>query len=355
MDGMQLMSYGVVLEGALRDYAWGRQDGLRTWTGRRTGGPEAELWFGTHPAAPSPTVLSLPEGTARQTDAPLLVKILAAAKPLSLQVHPSQSAIEQIRRTSAAGLLVDGGEKAELLVAVERFEALAGLRPASEGARILRAMGLDRAADLLADGDVRGAIGEVLSGSDQPDLEAALATLPAVERVILGKAVAAFPGDRGLPVAFLMQPHVLEPGDALCVPVGTVHAYVDGVGVEVMTSCDNVFRLGLTPKTVSVEAALIALDPDRSPTLIRADAEGHYDCEHMPFVLTRVEGSGADLGRGAIALALQGSLTVSSPLGSLRAQAGQAVYVEQDGAWTLTTSGVAYVATPRDSNPCGTV
>jgi mannose-6-phosphate isomerase len=170
----------------------------------------------------------------------------------------------------------------------------------------------------------------------------------------VGKAVDGFPGDRGLPVAFLMQPHVLEPGDAVCMPAGALHAYVDGLGVEVMTSCDNVLRLGLTPKPISVEAALIALDPDRTPRVIHAaDAHGSYDCDVMPFQLTRVEHTTADLPGGAMALALEGSITVSSGLGSLQAHAGQAVYVEDGTAWTLTAEGICYVATSRGPDPCG--
>src|SRR5919199_6116927 len=102
------MSYGRVLEGALQDYAWGRTDGLRDWTGSASGGPEAELWFGTHPAAPSPTVRVVPEGDRERTEAPLLVKILAAGRPLSLQVHPSHRAIAGVRDIGRGGLLVDG-------------------------------------------------------------------------------------------------------------------------------------------------------------------------------------------------------------------------------------------------------
>ena len=112
------MAYGRVLEGALQGYAWGRTDGLRTWTGAATGGPEAELWFGTHPAAPSRTLQSIPDG-APAGSAPLLVKILAAGRPLSIQVHPSRAAIDAIRGIGRGDLLVDEGEKAELLVAVE--------------------------------------------------------------------------------------------------------------------------------------------------------------------------------------------------------------------------------------------
>jgi mannose-6-phosphate isomerase len=349
----RVMSYGRVLGGALQDYAWGRPDGLSPWTGLRTGGPEAELWFGTHAAAPSPTLRAIPEGAPGAADAPLLVKILAAAKPLSIQVHPSHAAMARMRQDGHAGLLADGGEKAELLVAVERFEALAGLRPAREARDVVRAMGLDDAADLLDRGDVPGAIAALLSTDLVPDYDAALAVLPPVERVIVTKAIEAFPGDPGVPVVFVMQPHVLQPGDALCVPVGVAHAYVDGLAVEVMTSCDNVLRLGLTSKVVAVEAALLALDAGRGPQCVRAaEAAGSYDSAVMPFVVDRLDHASSPIAAGAIALALEGDLTVASPFGTLEARAGQAVYVEQDGPWSVTARGVAFVATPRVPDPC---
>jgi mannose-6-phosphate isomerase len=193
----------------------------------------------------------------------------------------------------------------------------------------------------------------MLSTELVPDFDAALTVVPPIERVILAKAIEAFPGDPGLPVAFVMQPHVLQPGDALCVPVGVMHAYVDGLAVEVMTSCDNVLRLGLTSKVVSVEAALLALDLGRAPQLVRSsEAAGSYDSAAMPFLVNRLDHASSPIGPGAIALALDGELTVASALGTLEARAGQAVYVEHDGPWTVTARGVAYVATPRVPNPC---
>ena len=39
-------------------------------------------------------------------------------------------------------------------------------------------------------------------------------------------------------------------------PAGNVHAYLHGLGVEVMASSDNVLRGGLTPKFVDVPELL---------------------------------------------------------------------------------------------------
>lgn len=342
------MSYAVVLEGALQDYAWGRVDGLQRWTGRATGGPEAELWFGTHVSAPSPVVAALPAGTDREREAALLVKLLAAARPLSIQLHPSTEAIRAIRDGGAGDLLADDGEKFETLVALERFEILAGLRDADTGATVLRALGLPDAAARCATGDVPAAIAAALASGGSCDYDAALAALDDSERAVMRKVVDEFAGDRGLPVAFLLQPHVLEPGDAVAVRVGTVHAYVSGLGVEVMTSSDNVLRLGLTPKRVSVEASLRALDPTARPAIERGpDEVSCYGCTGMPFSVTRVDGGEVELGEGAIALCVEGHARAESSYGMLEAVAGQALFAEAGSDWVLRAEGTTFVATPR--------
>ena len=61
------------------------------WAGRATGGPQAELWFGVHPGGPSPLVDTAGEPTGELladhfdiAAIPLLVKLLAAARPLAM-------------------------------------------------------------------------------------------------------------------------------------------------------------------------------------------------------------------------------------------------------------------------------
>jgi mannose-6-phosphate isomerase len=103
------------IDNVLRPYAWGSTTAIAGLLGRpESGGPEAELWIGAHPDSPS--VATRPDGTAVPLQEliaedpahylgeasvaafgprlPFLTKVLAAAKPLSLQVHPS---LEQAR------------------------------------------------------------------------------------------------------------------------------------------------------------------------------------------------------------------------------------------------------------------
>ena len=97
------------IDNVLRPYAWGSTTAIAGLLGRpESGGPEAELWIGAHPDSPS--VATRPDGTTAPLNEliaedpehflgessvaefgprlPFLAKVLAAAKPLSLQVHP---------------------------------------------------------------------------------------------------------------------------------------------------------------------------------------------------------------------------------------------------------------------------
>ena len=129
----------LVVRGAVKDYDWGITDGLAPWAGEHPGGTQAELWFGAHPGGPSPLVDADGDETgevlADRFDIaaiPLLVKLLAAARPLSVQVHPQLSvaaagwAAQQT--PGAPRVLSDPFEKTEMLVALEPFEAFAGWR-----------------------------------------------------------------------------------------------------------------------------------------------------------------------------------------------------------------------------------
>ncbi len=132
------------ITGTLKDYDWGPVDGLEPWAGV-TGAPQAELWFGAHPSGPS----RLRDGGGRTLldevgvdEVPLLVKLLSAGSPLSIQVHPDA-------QLSATGRFTDRVEKNEMIVALEPFSAHAGWREADVAADILGAAGVP--AEIVAD------------------------------------------------------------------------------------------------------------------------------------------------------------------------------------------------------------
>ena len=110
----------------VQHYAWGDPRFIPDLLGVEPDGrPWAELWLGTHPGGPA--TLADGEPLERLTGRlPYLLKVLAAAEPLSLQAHPSRA---QAEAGFAAGRYPDPEPKPELLCALTPFEAFCGVRP----------------------------------------------------------------------------------------------------------------------------------------------------------------------------------------------------------------------------------
>ena len=286
------------------------------------GRPYAEAWFGAHPARPAladvegrkvpldqllaetPLAILGPEVAGRFSGLPFLFKILAAAYPLSIQVHPSSAqALLGFQRERAAGLALDAANrnyrdpraKPELLVALTPFQALCGFRTVDE-----IAAGMDGVPELSAllpgwqqaSNPVQSLLGAYFDLSDEkvcPALTqwvcrlAQSRPLPdTVEAWIIDAdrifTVAGQP-DRGLFFFLLLNLITLAPGQGLFLPAGTPHAYLRGAGIEVMANSDNVLRAGLTAKHV---------DPRELISILRFESR-------RPQVLGATYGDGADV------------------------------------------------------------
>lgn len=291
--------------GVLKEYAWGRRDGLVPWH-RATGGPQAELWFGAHDGGPAPLIDDPDRTLADVADVDglqelPLVKLLAAGHPLSIQVHPDSDRAAagfaaQVADPTLARMYADGAEKSEVVIALSDFDTHAGWRDRHRAAEVLIEAGLpEDLHDTIAAVDRVSAIRALLDLDESTRHRMVERLLPAVvgahwrpeEINALDRVVTAFPGDPGLLVTVLLAHHRLVPGQALAVPAGVVHSYVEGLAVEVMTSSDNVLRLGLTPKAIAVEEALAAIRLDREPVLM--DGGGMIDPVGMPFSVTFVD------------------------------------------------------------------
>ncbi|MCW5954550.1 MAG: mannose-6-phosphate isomerase, class I, partial [Propionibacteriaceae bacterium] len=283
-----------------RNYAWGAKGRISRFLGRPASDePEAELWFGSHPASPSraaePGSTSwhdLGEWERRSGEKlPFLLKLLAADSPLSLQAHPNAAqARAGYERENSLNLPLghpsrnykDPHAKPELIVAVEDgFEALCGFREPTailDDLDALAAAGLGGSAahlraHLTGSDPLRAAITWALSGSSEAgelvDSLTALVNGAASRWELLSRVAHAYPGDAGLLVALAMNHVVLKAGEALWLPAGNIHAYLRGIGVELMGPSDNVLRGGLTPKHVDVAELTRVLDfsPTSPPRL----------------------------------------------------------------------------------------
>lgn len=334
-----------LVRGYLQPYAWGAEDGLADWAGV-TGGPQAELWFGTHPNGPSPLL----DGTGTASvPQPILTKLLAAGRPLSIQIHPPEPTARriferQLAEAASPQLLSDPYGKAEILIAIAPFDILEGFRDPREAADVFARLGSAFASvtEALAADDLPQAIRILLQmpAHDVPKGAASLpgamlaAGIPQYSAEVMRTVVESFPGDPGVFVAGLLNARKLQPGEAVYVDPGTVHAYVRGVGLEVMTNSDNVLRLGLTHKTVAVDAALDALSLDAQPHPCQPEEQDgvtRYAPPGAPFVVRILsEGTSvAESGTARTLLCLSGTMTVG-PTTLLPGQALLAAVADAD-------------------------
>ncbi|MER7815730.1 mannose-6-phosphate isomerase, class I [Streptomyces sp. NPDC096153] len=317
------------LSNTVRPYAWGSTTLIPELLGvAPTGEPQAEMWMGAHPGAPSQTgrgslhdvigadparELGRPALEAFGPRLPFLLKLLAAGAPLSLQVHPDRArAQEGFAAEEKAGIPLDAphrnykddNHKPELVCALTPFDGLCGFRPPVEAADFLSGLDVDSLkpyVDLLHAHPEEAALREVLTAVLSADPEEMAHTVAeataAAER--LGGAYAPFaatahhfPGDPGVIAAMLLNHVRLQPGEALFLGAGVPHAYLGGLAVEIMANSDNVLRCGLTPKHVDVPELLRVVRFEAGdPGVLRPEAspsgEELYDTPTDEFRLSR--------------------------------------------------------------------
>jgi mannose-6-phosphate isomerase len=374
------------LIGRLRDYSWGSPTAIYELLGvPPSGRPGAELWLGTHPAAPA----EVETGDGRRPAAewvgtlPFLLKVLAAETPLSLQVHPTREQAEAgFAADERAGIPLDASHrryrdrnhKPELIVALTPFRALAGIRDPATTLAVVAALGGAAARDVFAPLAEPGGAAKVLRSllTLPADAGAALAeTFTAaaagasagdddVGRAadLIGTLAPIYPGDVGIAVALLLNDITIAPGDGLFQPARMPHSYVHGVGIEIMAASDNVLRGGLTPKHIDVPELLAVLDPTPAPppivrprTLLEA-AGGRlrgWDVPVDDFTLREAECRGElTVTAATILLVTEGEIAVTpagAPLADpLTLARGQAAAVSGAGELILRGHGRVFLA-----------
>lgn len=389
------------LDCTVQHYAWGDREALPAMLGvEPSGEPCAELWMGAHPKAPSgvagtdTTLLDVINGdlgamlgsalAERFGRLPFLFKILSAAQPLSIQAHPS---LDQARtgyaRENAAGVALDAADrtyrddnhKPELICALTPFSARVGFAPLSDSRRLVAALvATNRGDELLAalahhlsadgtDGEVLGEVlgwllglGPSMAASltrsvvraaaqvDEPAHAAVLDWVPQIDAV--------FPDDIGSVVALLLNHVELQPGEAVFLGAGNLHAYLRGTGVELMANSDNVVRGGLTPKHIDVAELLSVVDPTPIVPEVQPPREGvtTYASPVPEFRLHRCTASAQldDLGPRII-IVTEGSFVVAAGGASMDMSQGDVVFAaDDDGALDIAGSGVLWVAAAGD-------
>ncbi|MCH9834743.1 MAG: mannose-6-phosphate isomerase, class I [Ilumatobacter sp.] len=318
-----------VVDGVIQHYAWGDSDFIPSLLGvAGKGEPWAELWLGTHPNGPT----LLDDGTPLSDltgPLPYLLKVLAAAEPLSLQVHPTK---EQATAGFERGVFDDPHAKPELLVALTEFEALCGVRPAAATVELLDTIGAHMLA-YTVDADGPGATIRSLYQGDidiAPTLEAC-AEAPGPEAAWVRRLAAQYPGDPSVAVALLLNHVALQPGEALHLTAGNLHGYLRGSGIELMRASDNVVRGGLTVKTLDIELLLDTFDPTPLADPIMHVDDGRYPLPEAGVMLVQLQPGDSHTAVGhELAISMDGTTLYLSP--------GTPVY----------TDSRTYVVTPID-------
>jgi mannose-6-phosphate isomerase len=391
-----------LLEPVTQPYAWGSHTVIAELQGRPapTVKPEAELWMGAHPSAPSgveragarttldAVIAADPAGELGAECAarfggrlPFLLKVLAAQTALSIQVHPSREQAEAgYQAENERGLAlgdksrnyVDDWPKPEILCALTPFEVLAGMRTAADAAALLRALEVTELAPLAT---------ELARGPGTTALSRSLATIltwpaagrgafvnavvAACERVAAGggeyaaacaaavRLAGEHPGDLGIVASLLLRHAVLQPGEAVFLPAGGLHAYLHGAGVELLANSDNVVRAGLTAKHIDVPELLKLTDPAVGVPVVEPRPLGGgvsvYDSPAPEFRLYRAELGPGEVtlpGGGArIVLCVDGAATLRAKTGALKVGRGESWYLSAaDDEVTASGPAILFIA-----------
>ena len=314
-----------LLKNTVQNYAWGSVTAIPELLGQKNPShePAAELWMGAHAKAPSLvkcdgkwlSLIELIEKNPREilgeevakrfaNKLPYLFKVLAAAKPLSIQAHPSlDQAIEGFMRENDRRIALDApnrnykddNHKPECICALAPFWALYGFRNISnilnlmlQGCPLGLADELDRLKKSPNAGGLKRYFTDLMSMDairQQQVVDEAVQNArkladrnPVFQWMV--RIAEEYPTDIGVLSPMLLNLIQLKPGQALFLPAGELHAYLEGVGIELMANSDNVLRGGLTPKHIDVPELLKALEFDSRPVNI-LEAVAKDRCERV--------------------------------------------------------------------------
>ncbi len=381
------------LHNPIQTYAWGSRTGMADFLGwpSPAAEPQAELWMGAHPRAPSEVEIdgrrvSLGEviadhprqvlGAAAERFGgrlPFLFKVLAAGRALSIQAHPDlRQAADGYRREDALGIARDAAErnyrdanhKPEVLCAVTPFAALRGFRPPAAIRDRMRRLGLlellPEAREALAAGDL-GRFFKAYMSLPPARLDGVLARATGSagdDRAgfWVRKLERQFPGDRGVLAPLFLHLLELAPGEAIFTGPGVLHSYLEGVGIELMANSDNVVRGGLTVKHVDLRELLRLLRFESSPPRLLASSTAggarHFETVAGEFALAVLEvtpeaACQAPGGEVEILLCARGEGTIRSTGDPLAFSRGDSLLVPAaagsyriEGSTTLYRAGV---------------
>jgi len=378
-----LMTNLYKLRPQIKRYAWGSANLIPRLLGiPGDGSLWAELWMGSN--ADSPSLVSLPAGdvslreliagdprrylgektAGRYGELPFLFKALAAEKPLSIQAHPNRAqAREGFERENRAQIAHnapnrnyrDPNHKPEIICALTPFTGMCGFRSPGEIARLLSVFSGEGFTPLLRALEMPepavalqtffGTLFSLPREARQALTDFMLSARDTGEEWELAREFARqYPGDPAIIAPLYLNVFHLEPGEAVFINAGILHAYIHGLGVELMANSDNVLRGGLTPKHVDVPELMNVLDfTPTQPRIIKPESVSGcftYPAPCEEFSLTVMRGGDgaarqADFARNAPAIVIvtEGEVSLEAPGGASGAvlKQGEAAFIPARG------------------------
>ncbi|MCL2264656.1 MAG: mannose-6-phosphate isomerase, class I [Treponema sp.] len=318
------------LNNKIKHYEWGSSKILPQFLNmeNKKNLPFAEMWMGTHKSGSSQVAddtgnfVNLSEVSG---DMPFLLKLLAVEKPLSIQAHPNkEQAQEGFNKEESAALSLtapkrnykDTNHKPEILCALTPFKMMAGFREPEKIKYSLEEF-LTIAPQLkdiispliktLVSGQLSGFF-RTLFNFTEYEMEYLCSFINGMNENISNKIIsneqcnlmksfcAVYPGDPAILSPLYLNYLELNPGQAVYIPAGILHAYLSGFGVELMTNSDNVLRGGLTHKHIDISELLnILYFVPFVPQVITPPESASWYCYHTPcdeFQLAYMRGEG---------------------------------------------------------------
>lgn len=330
------MSRIGILQNTIQEYHWGSHNVIANLLGMPAPSekPQAELWLGAHPKAPSrlltdgswkslaDVISENPEGVLGKkvserfkNELPFLFKVLAVDRPLSIQAHPDKKKARLgFEREERAGIPIGAAErnyrdthhKPECLCALTSFHALKGFRKLKDILARLQACctkSLSAELEILKDQtDANGLkrfFTSVMTLSTKRRQEVIREVLKATGTEAIDSEswqwiqiiAKSYPNDIGILAPLMLNLVSLEPGQALFLHSGELHSYLSGVGIELMAASDNVLRGGLTSKHIDVPELVEVVEFKPQPVSIltpvkKSEYEVVYYTPAEEFVLS---------------------------------------------------------------------
>ena len=355
---------------SVQNYAWGSKTALTELYGMEnpSSQPMAELWMGAHPKSSSRVqnaagdIVSLRDviesdkstllGEAvakRFGELPFLFKVLCAAQPLSIQVHPNNHNSEiGFAKENAAGIPMDAAErnykdpnhKPELVFALTPFLAIDACREFSELVSLLQPGAgapppdAERLSELFA--SLLNMQGEEKSRA-LAILKSALDSQQGEPWQTIRLISEFYPEDSGLFSPLLLNVVKLNPGEAMFLFAETPHAYLQGVALEVMANSDNVLRAGLTPKYIDIPELVANVKFEAKPANqlltqpLKQGAELDYPIpgEDIAFTLQHLSDNETTISQqsAAILFCVEGDATLWKGSQQLQLKPGESAFI----------------------------